>query len=69
MIEIGDKVIAIKSRDDTIQAGLLYIVEAVEHPSLGKCGLIKLYGVRDYWSSSNFVKISKELLDRLDLKG
>lgn len=62
MIEVGDKVIAMVSKDDAITAGTLYKVESIEHPALGKCGLIKLCGVRDYWNIKNFVKIAKDML-------
>lgn len=61
MVEIGDKVIAITNRDGAFKAGLIYEIEAVEHPSLGKCGLIKLRGVRDYWNEANFIKITKDM--------
>lgn len=67
MIQINDKVLAIINRDDAIQAGTVYKVESIEHPSLGKCGLIKLYGVRDYWNINNFVKITNDMLSDLPL--
>jgi hypothetical protein len=66
MLSIGDKVIAITSKPGIITAGNLYIIESVDHPSLGKCGLVKLKDVRDYWSDSNFVKITKDLIDQIN---
>ena len=57
-MDVGDKVIATKDKCEVIKAGSVYTIESIEHKTLGKCGLIKLEGVRDYWNGQDFIKIN-----------